>query len=415
MSAAAETLRDTQRLPVTANTSALPLPMGTMQSHAALAKLHHDDRVRFNVCAGINGFLAQHLLPGVRRAAETRVEPALQANLGRPAADRHEYRRELERDPTWQVWSRMRRSNMEMSQQMARLAVLPQLPTLVRICRELNAKSDRLQLDPTFTPPNYLTRLHSHLMPGGYVAELTEDDVAAGAAYELGVYATLGGKSGPASDRAGRATLAWLREHRPGWSPARILDLGCGIGANTAVLARAFPEAEIVGVEAGAAMLRHGAARAASLGLDNMRFVQGDIEDPPLGEQRFDLIISLMVLHETSRSGMQRIFEVSQRHLAAGGLTFHLEQPPYRDKPLLEQCLRDWDGRYNNEAFWSSMHDTDMAEQLRRAGFAAQHVYETTANAPSIGASATTQEDYGRGGEWHVVVAEKPLLNEVAR
>ncbi len=400
-------------IPAVADTGWLPLPMNTMEQHAALPTLEHDERVRYQVAAGMNTFLAQRLLPAVQRAAVERVEPALEASLGRPAADRHEYRRGLERDLTWQLWSRLRRSNMEMVQQAARLTTLRQLPDLVATCRALNAGHDRLTLEPSLQPPGYLARLHSHLMPGGYVTDLGEDDVAAGATYELGVYAVLGGKSGPASDRAGRATVAWLQEHRPGWQPKRILDLGCGIGANTAAIARAFPDAEVVGVEAGAAMVRYGAARAASLGIDNLRFVQGDVEQPPLGDEKFDLVVSLMVLHETSRAALGRIFETSQRHLAQGGLTFHLEQPPYRDKPLIEQCLRDWDGRYNNEAFWSSMHETDLAEALRRAGFAPDHVQETEANAPQVGAKPGSQEDYGRGGAWYVVTGEKPRLEQV--
>lgn len=392
----------------------LPLSVSAIEAHGALPQLAHDDQARLNVGAAFNTFLAQRMLPAVERAARAEVEPARQARLGQPAADRHEYRRDLEQNLTWRLWSRLRRSNMEMLQQAGRLAVLPQLSALVATCREINAGHDRLELDPTFQPPGYLSRLHSHLMPGGYVAELGEDDVTAGATYDVVTHAVLGGRSGPASDRAGRATLAWLREHRPGWTPRRILDLGCGIGTNTCVLARAFPDAEIIAVDAGAALLRYAAARAASLGVTNIRFIQGDIETPPVGDNRFDLVMTLMVLHETSRPGMQRIFAACREHLAKGGLTFHLEQPPYRDKPLLEQCLRDWDGRYNNEAFWSAMHDTDLAAQLRAAGFPAQHVFETTANAPPLGATSAAQEDYGRGGAWYVVVGEKPLLKEVS-
>lgn len=413
MSATAEHTRAAAPPPVD---GALPLPMTTMEQHAALPELSHDDRVRFQVAAGINGFLAQTMLPLLQRAAAERVEPRIEVELGRPARDRHEYRTYLEQDLTWRIWSRLRRANMESVQQAARLAVLPQLPKLVETSRALVERAGNLELSKGFKAPGYLERLHSHLMPGGYVTDLGEDDVAAGAVYELGVYAVLGGKSGPASDRAGRATVAWLAENRPGWKPRRILDLGCGIGANTTAIARAFPEAEIVAVDAGAPMLRHGAARAAALGVRNIRFVQGNAEDPPVGEdEEFDLITSLMVLHETSRPGMQKIFRASAAYLAPGGLTFHLEQPPYRDKPLLEQCLRDWDGRYNNESFWSAMHDTDLAAQLRAAGFEDSEVQETTANAAQIGATKKTQEDYGRGGAWYVVVGEKPRLQEVAQ
>lgn len=394
--------------------STLPRPWHTILKHAALPTLTHDEQTRFNVVAAMNRFLAQQLLPRVEAAAKQSVEPALEAELGRPPTDRHEYRRALERNLTWRIWSRMRRATMEMRQQAGQLTVLRQLPGLVNTCRALNATGDQLHLDRAFSPPRYLQSLPAHLMPGGYVGERVTDDVAAGASYEIGIYATLGGQSGPASDRAGRATVAWLAEHRPGWQPRRILDLGCGMGANTLVLARAFPEADIVAIDAGAPMLRYGAARARALGVDNVRFIQGDIEQPPLAaEAPFDLIVSLMVLHETSRPAVQRIFAASFQQLAPGGLAFHLEQPPYRDKPLLEQCLRDWDGRYNNEAFWSSLHDTDLVACMREAGFAAEAVRETTANAVPVEPppGQTLQEDYGRGGAWYVVTGEKPLAD----
>ena len=383
-----------------------------MLQHAALPALNHDERTRFNVVAAMNHFLAQRLLPRVREAAAREVEPALEANLGRPAADRHEYRRELEKNLTWRLWSRLRRSTMELRQQAGRLTVLRQLPELVSTSRQLlDDSAVRLMLDPAMTPPRYLTALPSHLMPGGYVTDLVEGDVTAGASYEIGLYATLGGQSGPASDRAGRATVAWLNKHRPDWRPRRILDLGCGIGANTLVLAQAFPDAQIVAVDAGAPMLRYAAARTAALGGGaNIRFVQADAERLALDEEPFDLVLTLMVLHETSRPGLQHIFATSFQQLAPGGLAFHLEQPPYRDKPLIEQCLRDWDGRYNNESFWSSLHDTDLVASMHEAGFAAQHVHETTANAAIGEASPGVQgqEDYGRGGAWYVVVGEKP-------
>jgi SAM-dependent methyltransferase len=394
----------------------LPRPWNTILRHEALPRLDHDEQARFNVVAAMNGFLAQQLLPRVQQSARSRVEPALAAELGRPPADRHEYRRGLERDLTWRIWSRMRRATMEMRQQAGRLAVLRRSPELTATCRRLNAGHDRLELDPACQPPRYLESLPAHLMPGGYVGELGPDDVTAGASYEIGIYATLGGQSGPASDRAGRATVAWLREHRPGWAPKRILDLGCGMGANTLALAQAFPDAEVLGLDAGAAMLRYGAARAAALGVTNVRFRQADIERVDLGDEGFDLVVTLMVLHETSKPAVQRIFATSQRHLAPGGLAFHLEQPPYRDRPLLEQCLRDWDGRYNNEAFWSSLHETDLVAEMQKAGFAAQHVHETEANAFAVEPppGVRLQEDYGRGGAWYVVVGEKPVAAESA-
>lgn len=56
--------------------------------------------------------------------------------------------------------------------------------------------------------------------------------------------------------------------------PTRIIDLGCGPGNSTAVLAARYPEARITGVDASPDMLR----RARSLGLPaNVDFVQADL------------------------------------------------------------------------------------------------------------------------------------------
>ncbi|MET8573527.1 methyltransferase domain-containing protein [Streptomyces sp. NPDC005012] len=56
----------------------------------------------------------------------------------------------------------------------------------------------------------------------------------------------------------------------------RVLDLGCGTGGSTAALAAAFPEAEIVGADASAAMLARARARR---GLERVRFVHATAEE----------------------------------------------------------------------------------------------------------------------------------------
>ncbi|WP_063730636.1 class I SAM-dependent methyltransferase [Streptomyces sp. RTd22] len=63
---------------------------------------------------------------------------------------------------------------------------------------------------------------------------------------------------------------AWLRERftASGGSVRRVLDVGSGPGVLTCLLARAFPEAEVVAVDGTPALLERARERAARLGLD---------------------------------------------------------------------------------------------------------------------------------------------------
>jgi SAM-dependent methyltransferase len=317
----------------------------------------------------------------------------------------------LERDPRYAIWSELRRNSMEVRQQRNLESAMRQRDALAAACRDALASADAaatLELDPSFTPPDYLVKTHAHLLPGGYLTDEGADDVAVGAAYEASSYSVVPGRSGPHSDGAGRALARWILGRFPDFRPRRILDLGCGAGLNTCAVARAFPDAEIIAIDAGAGLLRYAAARAASLGIRNVRWVQADIEQVPERFSDADLAYTAIVLHETSHRALRNVFRGCRERLAPGGLTLHVEQPPYSDRPWFEQCMRDWDGRYNNEAFWSRIYELDLGDELAQAGFERARVFEdrvsavpwnTDPRAPGKG------EDYGRTGNWQVVGA----------
>ena len=86
----------------------------------------------------------------------------------------------------------------------------------------------------------------------------------------------------PAQDLLARVPLA---------APARVADLGCGPGNVTALLAQRWPRAELIGIDASAAMLDR--ARRA---LPEARFEQADIRHWTPAEAP-DLIFSNAALH----------------------------------------------------------------------------------------------------------------------
>ncbi|MGA9869517.1 MAG: trans-aconitate 2-methyltransferase [Acetobacteraceae bacterium] len=120
----------------------------------------------------------------------------------------------------------------------------------------------------------------------------------------------------PATDLLARVDLE---------SPARIIDLGCGPGNVTPLLAARFPRAEIIGVDASTAMLEK--AHAAAPGC---RFVQADIatwtpDAPP------DLIYSNAALHWVG--GHEALFPRLLSVLAPGGV-LAVQMPAMHDAPL---------------------------------------------------------------------------------
>lgn len=377
-----------------------PLPWHQMARHDMLVETDLDERARLDAIAHLNTFAAQRLAPTVKAAFERK---------GITPADRHAVRQAMESDPAFRSWSLVRRNTMEMRQKTGREIVGRQRESLRDKADALNLQAESqcktLQLNPSLDVPRYVSSVDQHLMPGGYTAEWLERDVSNAANYDAGMFATVGGSAGPYNDAAGRALCEWLRNEFPAFRPTRIVDLGCGLGHNTLPLRHLFPSAEIIAIDVAAPMLRYGHARARSLGLDDIEFRQEDATCTSLSSHSADLVFSTMVMHETSHDALPKLLRESHRLLRGGGLCIHLEQPPYRGLHPFEQFMRDWDGRYNNEPFWSALHESDLRQMMTKAGFDAELVFETRCAAPSWQTATPSEEDFGRAPAWYAVGA----------
>ncbi|MEP9358013.1 class I SAM-dependent methyltransferase [Sphingomonas sp. KR3-1] len=87
----------------------------------------------------------------------------------------------------------------------------------------------------------------------------------------------------------------------PQAEPLEILVAGCGTGFEPIDMARMDPLLAITALDLSAASLAYGQRMASRLGVDNVRFVQGDILDVAQLGQRFNLISSTGVLHHMER------------------------------------------------------------------------------------------------------------------
>ncbi len=379
--------------------------------HGIFPAASHDQTERYNFLAQLNRHLAAEVMPGVAEAWEARVAPDLERQLGRKPLHRSEVRKALAQEPLYQTWSALRRNSMEMRQQAGLSVVLPQLPDLIDKARSC-IPDGRLQLNPEVSAPPYLTAVDHHCMPGSYHTELTPDDVSAAANYDSGLFVTTGGLLGRYSDAGGRGVVDWIRRQYPDFQPRRILDLGCGLGHNVLPIAAAFPEAEVIAIDVAAPMLRYGAARAISLNISNVTFVQADAADlADFADASFDWIQSTMFLHETAYRALSRIMAECRRLIAPTGLVLHIEQPRYdADMSLFEQAMRDWDAFNNNEPFWTKLHEIDLDEIMVRSGFDREALIHGGVAAVADtdlfpDAASDDVEDYGRKPAWRITGA----------
>jgi len=380
--------------------------------HEVFPHTTHDEIERFNFLAQMNRHLATRVMPAVKTAFERRVVPQVQAQGG-TFKDRHDVRRALLKDPYYQTWSALRRMTMEQRQQAGRWIALRQ-------AEELAAKVDALldervfAADASVKVPTYVSAVDHHCMPGSYHTEVFPGDVSAAANYDSGIFVTTAGQMGRYTDGGGQAILEWLRRKLPEFRPKDILDIGATVGHSVLPLAQAFPNAGVIAVDVSKPVLRYAAARARSLGVRNIRFIQADGADlSRFADESFDWIQTTMFLHELSHASMRAIMRESHRLLRPGGIVLHVEQPQYSpDMPLFEQAMRDWDAFYNNEPFWSAMHQIDLDSYMIEAGFSRAELIHGAVTAvvdrtifPD--AEQDSSEDYGRKAAWHLIGARK--------
>ena len=380
--------------------------MKGFREHAMLPTVSHDERARQDFVGSFRGHLSARVMPGAYRVYVERVEPAFRANLGRLPADQDEVRKLMTQEPYYQFWSAMQRRSQELLWESVIDPTERQLPQLIERSKKLSRKAlgkgrkGTLRLDPQLAIPRYHAAADIHLQPGGYHSDFTADDVAAGAIYDKGTNLYMGGGLGEENNLTGDSLLAYVREKHPQLAPRRILDMGCAIGNSTLVWSRAFPQAEVHGIDVGAPVLRYAHARAQALGVA-AHFSQQNAEHTDFATGSFDLVLSHIMLHETSKSALLRVLQECHRLLRPGGLMLHLEIP--RGKTVFEKFMHNWESYNNNETFCRYMTEIDLRAEAIKGGFAP----ETSSVAEFAPGLDVSQMNYAEHFFWKILVATR--------
>jgi ubiquinone/menaquinone biosynthesis C-methylase UbiE len=321
-------------------------------------------------------------------------------------------RRRLERQPIYQNWVSAMRSSQELMWQAAGDCIDRQRAAIDEEARTAPPLGS-VTIDPQFVVPRYLAATDTHMMPGSYYDDPADGGVRQGAVFDkaASLY-SLGRQGGQMNDMRGQTVLAHVYERFPDFAPQKILEMGCTIGNSLVAVARAFPQAEVHGIDVGAGLLRYAHARAARLGVA-LHFKQASAEDTGYPDNHFDLVFSSAMLHETSAKALPRIVRECLRVLRPGGVMVHLEVPFRADEADAFALLRaDFETRYNNEPFWMGAVSADLAGMARKTGFTDVAAgYQDAAFGPPQRSVQGGFNQPNKGGykSWYMMSARKPV------
>jgi ubiquinone/menaquinone biosynthesis C-methylase UbiE len=343
-------------------------------AHAVLATPSVGEAYRQQEIWDLKTRLAYDVAGRIRKRYETEIAPAYAREHGAAPTSRHVIGELMAEDPATQMWSALRRCGQEQMWDLVAQSTARQFTRLTDTAGALLGSVGSLSLDSSVQIPAYLQTVDIHCMPTGYYRETAPDDLTAGALYDRGVYIYAAGQLGAANDDKGRSVIEhYLDVHHPGLAPAAILDMGCSVGHSTLPYVERYPGAEVHAIDVAAPMLRYAHARAASFGLP-VHFSQRDAEATGFAAGSFDLVVSHILLHETSTKAVQNILAESFRLLKPGGLMIHAEYPPFTTMDPFAQFLVEWDTTNNNEPFWSTVRTLDLEAMAVRAGFEPENV-----------------------------------------
>lgn len=185
---------------------------------------------------------------------------------------------------------------------------------------------DHIQ-NPNLTYPNYYRSQNFHGITGGYLtrnAAVTYDPITQ---YAL-----------PPNELWVRRSLIDAIQ----CNPRRILDLGCGTGTSTRLLKKAFPNADVIGLDLSPQMLVVAADQAQRVNLD-IQWKHALAEDTHLPPNTVDLITVNLLFHETPAQIAQQILQECFRLLTPGGEVLVLDgkQDTLRQMPWLMDIFEE--------------------------------------------------------------------------
>ncbi|WP_103097747.1 class I SAM-dependent methyltransferase [Novosphingobium guangzhouense] len=364
--------------------------------HPLIAVPSHDELAEQLFVRDLKLYVMSQIEPVQARIAAAEQKTSAGANNTAAAL-----RERMGRHESFSTWLSLKRESQRQLWSSVAASVERQAGDLEELAA-IEAPRGSVRTDPEFAVPDYIRRGDIHLMPGGNAHD--DGSILQGAMMDRGgaVY-MLGRNGGMLNDLRGQTAMAHVLTRFPDLNPARILDMGCGIGTSTVPAATCFPEAEVHGIDVGASMLRYAHARAEHLGA-GVHFSQQSAEKTDFADGSFDLVFSCVMFHETSQAATMAIIAESRRLLRPGGVAVHLEVPLLHDNSdAWVELSGELEAQYNNEPNWRGALSADYRSLFEAAGFSSVETgYQATSPAARSGPFRYGSESEGVFRSWFV-------------
>ncbi len=170
------------------------------------------------------------------------------------------------------------------------------------------------------------------------------------------------GKSYPQSHPGRLEALGTLFGMKPPDSiRCRVLELGCGQGANLIPMASSCPQSEFLGIDLSVRQVARGQEVIETLGLGNIALLHLDIMD--FGEDHgvFDYIIAHGVYSWVPEQTQRRIIKICKEHLSENGIAYvsYNTYPGWRMRGMLRDMML-----YHSRKFADPQTQIDQARAL---------------------------------------------------
>ena len=207
--------------------------------------------------------------------------------------------------------------------------------------------------------PDY-ARVEIHLQPGGYCFE-----PLAGMLYDYGLKTFMGG----AADNDFVAMMGARTAAVPADGKVqRILDLGCSAGATTTALKTLHPQAEVHGIDLSAPMVRYAHLRALQQDSD-VHFHQMNAAQLEFPDNHFDMVLAMLLFHETPVEVARQTLQEALRVLRPGGTLAVVDFSGDRKRDVYIMLFAELDGSDNGEPFIPPFVRSNIEDVMQEVGF----------------------------------------------
>lgn len=167
-----------------------------------------------------------------------------------------------------------------------------------------------------------------------------------------------------------RRMILWgLRDHAQVQGQGegmKILEIACGKGTTTEMLAKTFPKAKIVSLDLSSPYLTVAKKNLAEY--PRLSFVQGDAAEMDFKDGTFDAVVSVFLFHELPEKERERVLAESFRVVKKGGYVGMVDSLQMDDTPELNFGLEIFPKEFH-EPFFKNYANTSMEEKFKSTGY----------------------------------------------